>query len=128
VFGSDYPTPDGTCIRDYIHVEDLARAHLDALRYLEQGGASDTFNCGYGRGFSVREVLRMVESVSSVQLRVAEGARRAGDPANLIAGSSRIRQSLGWKPRLDSLERICSTAYRWEQKFRRGAAASAANS
>ena len=118
VFGTDYPTPDGTCIRDYIHVEDLARAHLDALRYLEKGGASDTFNCGYGRGFSVREVLRMVEKVSGVKLRIEDGARRAGDAAELVAETSRIRRVLGWAPRHEELEVICSTAYRWETRPR----------
>ena len=114
VFGTDYPTADGTCVRDYIHVEDLARAHLDALRYLERGGTSDTFNCGYGHGFSVREVLRMVEKVSGVKLRIEDGARRAGDAAELVAETSRIRRVLSWAPRHDELEVICSTAYHWE--------------
>jgi len=114
VFGTDYPTADGTCVRDYIHVEDLARAHLDALRYLDQGGTSDTFNCGYGHGFSVREVLRMVEKVSGVKLRIEDGPRRAGDAAELVAETSRIRRLLSWAPRHDELEVICSTAYQWE--------------
>jgi UDP-glucose 4-epimerase len=118
VFGTDYPTPDGTCIRDYIHVEDLARAHLDALRYLEHGGAPDTFNCGYGRGFSVREVLRMVEQVSGVRLRIEEGGRRAGDPSALVADASRIGSVLGWRPERDDLRGICSTAFRWEARLR----------
>jgi UDP-glucose 4-epimerase len=117
VFGTDYPTRDGTCVRDYIHVDDLARAHLDALRYLEGGGASDTFNCGYGRGFSVREVLRMVEKVSGVKLRIEEGARRAGDAAELVADSAKIRKALGWRPRDDDLEVICASAYRWEAQL-----------
>jgi UDP-glucose 4-epimerase len=117
VFGTDYPTADGTCVRDYIHVEDLARAHVDALRYLEQGGASDAFNCGYGRGYSVREVLRMVEKVSGVKLRVEEGPRRAGDPAQLVAESSKVKGGLGWRPQHDELEVICSTAHRWEAKL-----------
>jgi UDP-glucose 4-epimerase len=117
VFGTDYPTADGTCVRDYIHVEDLARAHVDALRYLEQGGASDAFNCGYGRGYSVREVLRMVEKVSGVKLRVEEGPRRAGDPAELVAGASRVEQMLDWEPKHDDLDVICSTAYKWEAKL-----------
>jgi UDP-glucose 4-epimerase len=116
VFGTDYPTPDGTCIRDYIHVEDLARAHLDALRYLEQGGASDTFNCGYGRGFSVREVLKTVEKVSGAKLRVEDGPRRAGDPVQLVAEAGKIRRVLEWEPRHENLEVICSTAHRWESK------------
>jgi UDP-glucose 4-epimerase len=114
VFGTDYPTPDGTCIRDYIHVEDLARAHLDALRYLEEGGASDTFNCGYGRGFSVREVLKTVEKVSGKKLRIEDGPRRAGDPVQLVADASKIGKLLGWTPQLGSLEVLCATAYQWE--------------
>jgi UDP-glucose 4-epimerase len=118
IFGTDYPTPDGTCVRDYIHVEDLARAHLDALRYLERGGTSETFNCGYGRGFSVREVLRMMEKVSGVKLRIEDGARRAGDAADLVADPSRIRRVLRWTPRHDELEVICSTAYQWEARTR----------
>jgi len=119
VFGTDYPTPDGTCIRDYIHVEDLARAHLDALRYLEQGGAPDTFNCGYGRGFSVREVLKMVEKVSGVTLKIEDGARRAGDPAELVAEAGKIRKLLGWAPRHEELELICATACEWEHRMRK---------
>jgi UDP-glucose 4-epimerase len=120
VYGTDYPTVDGTCVRDYIHVEDLARAHVDALRYLEKGGASETFNCGYGRGFSVREVLRMVEKVSGMKLRVEDGARRAGDAAELVAEAGKVGKVLGWGPRHDELEVICSSAYRWEAKLRSG--------
>jgi UDP-glucose 4-epimerase len=116
VFGSDYPTPDGTCIRDYIHVEDLARAHLDALAYLDGGGASDTFNCGYGRGSSVREVLQVVQKASGVKLTIEDGPRRPGDPPELVAESSRIRKVLGWKPKHDNLEVICETAFRWESR------------
>ena len=123
VFGMDYPTPDGTCIRDYIHVEDLARAHLDALRYLEQGGASDTLNCGYGRGYSVREVLKMVETVSGVRLQIEDGPRRAGDAAALVAEGSKIREALGWLPRHADLREICATAYKWESKRRAAAVA-----
>ena len=118
VYGTDYPTADGTCVRDYIHVEDLARAHLDALRHLEKGGASDTFNCGYGRGFSVREVLRMVEKVSGVKLRIEDGPRRAGDAAELVAEAGRIRRVLGWRPEHDDPGVICSTAYKWEGRLR----------
>ena len=117
VFGTDYPTPDGTCIRDYIHVEDLARAHLDALAYVDRGGASDSFNCGYGRGFSVREVLKAVQRVSGVRLPIKDGPRRPGDPPELVAESSRIRKALAWKPKHDDLEVICSTAYKWEAKL-----------
>jgi len=118
VFGTDYPTPDGTCIRDYIHVEDLARAHLDALAYLDSGGASDAFNCGYGRGFSVRQVLQAVQKAAGIKLPVQDGPRRPGDPPELIAESSRIRNVLGWKPAHDDLEVICATAYQWEKNFR----------
>ena len=123
VFGTDYPTPDGTCLRDYIHVEDLARAHLDALHFLEAGGASDTFNVGYGRGYSVREVLEMVEKVSGVKLRVEDGPRRAGDAAELVADAGKIRKELGWSPRHVELQKICGTAYRWESKSRASAVA-----
>jgi UDP-glucose 4-epimerase len=118
VYGTDYPTADGTCVRDYIHVEDLARAHVDALRYLKKGGASETFNCGYGRGFSVREVLRMVEKVSGVKLRIEDGPRRAGDAADLVAESSKIRKVFRWRPGHDELEVICSTAFKWEASSR----------
>jgi UDP-glucose 4-epimerase len=118
VYGTDYPTPDGTCIRDYVHVEDLARAHVDALRYLDGGGVSDTFNCGYGRGYSVREVLAMVEKVSGVKLKIEEGPRRAGDPAALVAEGGRIKGALDWAPRHEELDIICLTAYRWEAGLR----------
>ena len=117
MFGTDYPTADGTCVRDCIHVEDLARAHLDALRYLEKGGASDTFNCGYGRGSRVREVLRAVEKAAGVKLRIENGPRRPGDPAQLVAESSKIKKLLGWKPKHDDLDVICATAYQWEAKL-----------
>jgi UDP-glucose 4-epimerase len=127
VFGTDYPTPDGTCIRDYIHVEDLARAHLDALRYLEQGGAPDTFNCGYGRGFSVREVLSTVEKVSGRKLRIEEGARRAGDPVQLVAEAGKIREVLGWGAKHDDLATICASAYQWEIAMQRSLASRGRN-
>jgi len=119
IYGTDYPTPDGTCIRDYIHVEDLARAHLDALRYLEKGGASDTFNVGYGRGYSVREVLRAIEKVSGARLQIDEGARRAGDSSQLVSDAQRLRKILRWMPDRDDLEGICDSAYRWEARLRR---------
>lgn len=121
VFGTDYPTPDGTCIRDYVHVEDLAQAHLDSLHYLEGGGNSETFNCGYGRGSSVREVLSAVERVSGVTLAVEDGPRRPGDAATLVAESSKIRKVLGWRPRHDDLDVICATALAWETKLQSGA-------
>jgi len=119
IFGTDYPTPDGTGVRDYIHVEDLASAHLRALDYLRDGGASTTLNCGYGHGFSVREVLRMVEKVSGKPLAVEESPRRAGDPPSLVAQAERIRAVLGWSPRLDDLETIVRTQLEWEYRLQR---------
>ncbi len=115
--GTDYPTPDGTCIRDYIHVEDLAAAHLDALRHLCAGGASTVLNCGYGHGSSVREVLDTVRRVTGVDLPLSEGPRRPGDPPVLVADASRIRDVLGWRPRYDDLEIIVRTAWAWEQRL-----------
>ena len=115
IFGTDYPTPDGTGVRDYIHVEDLARAHLDALEYLRAGGASTTLNVGYGHGYSVREVLASVERVSGVRLRVREEPRRAGDPPALIARAERIRSQLNWHPRHDDLDSIVRTSLAWER-------------
>jgi UDP-glucose 4-epimerase len=117
VFGSDYPTPDGTGVRDYLHIEDLAAAHLNALQYLRGGGKSNTLNVGYGHGYSVREVLRMVESVGGKPLVVREEARRAGDPAYLVARAERIRTELGWRPRHDDLKAIVSSALAWERKL-----------
>jgi UDP-glucose 4-epimerase len=117
VFGSDYDTPDGTGVRDYIHVSDLARAHLLAVKYLRDGGASQTLNCGYGHGYSVREVLRSVERVSGRALKINELARRAGDPPSLVAQSERIRKTLDWKPELDDLDGIVKSALTWEQKL-----------
>ena len=117
IFGTDYPTPDGTGVRDYIHVEDLADAHLRALDYLEQGGSSSIFNCGYGHGYSVREVLKMVEKVNGAPLKIEEMPRRAGDPPSLIADASRIRTTLGWIPKHDNLETIVTTALNWERKL-----------
>ncbi len=117
IFGTDYDTPDGTCVRDYIHVEDLAAAHLQALDYLREGGESATLNCGYGRGFSVREVLAEVERVAGKTLAVTESGRRAGDPPQLIAAARRIRDTLGWKPRHDDLAGIVATALAWERRL-----------
>ncbi|MGE0113699.1 MAG: UDP-glucose 4-epimerase GalE [Steroidobacteraceae bacterium] len=114
VFGTDYPTADGTGIRDYIHVEDLASAHLDALRYLRADGASTTLNVGYGRGFSVREVLSTVAKVSGRELTIVEEARRAGDPAALVARADKVRQVLGWRPKFDNLEVIAKSQLAWE--------------
>jgi UDP-glucose 4-epimerase len=119
VFGTDYPTADGTGVRDYIHVEDLAAAHLDALTYLRDGGQSVTLNCGYGHGYSVREVIRSVERVGERPLVVKEEPRRAGDPPVLIARADRIRSTLGWKPRLDDLDTIVRTSLDWERKLQK---------
>ena len=117
VFGTDYPTADGTGVRDYIHVDDLASAHILALNYLEQGGTSQTLNCGYGHGYSVREVLDTVQKVSGVELDVREQPRRAGDPPALIAKADRIRGVLNWQPQHDDLKFIVKTALAWEKKL-----------
>jgi UDP-glucose 4-epimerase len=119
IFGTDYDTEDGTGVRDYIHVEDLAAAHLDALDYLRKGGAPTTLNVGYGHGYSVRQVLASVERISGQRLAVREEPRRAGDPPALIARADRIRSVLGWRPRLDDLDTIVRTAYAWEQRLLR---------
>lgn len=115
IFGEDYSTPDGTCVRDYIHVCDLADSHVLGVKYLLGGGASDAFNLGNGNGFSVREVIETVERVSGRQVTIQVGARRPGDPAVLVGSSVRARQLLGWTPRFDSLETIVSTAWDWHQ-------------
>jgi UDP-glucose 4-epimerase len=117
VFGADYPTPDGTCIRDYIHVCDLVRAHSDALAYLRGGGESATLNCGYGRGFSVREVIDTVKQVSGVGFKVEFVGRRAGDPANIVAASDLVRSTLKWQPRFRDLQTIVTHALAWELKL-----------
>jgi UDP-glucose 4-epimerase len=117
VFGTDYPTQDGTCIRDYIHVSDLVRAHGDALAYLRAGGQSTTLNCGYGRGFSVLEVIDTVKRVSGVDFAVEPASRRPGDPAQIIADAARIRAVLGWRPQLDDLAVIADHALAWERKL-----------
>jgi UDP-glucose 4-epimerase len=117
IFGTDYPTPDGTGLRDYIHVEDLASAHLDALTYLRNGGESTTLNCGYGHGYSVREVLQAVEKVNGAPLKIAEEPRRAGDPPELVAVADRVRSVLGWTPRYNDLETIVRTSLDWERKI-----------
>ncbi len=124
LFGTDCPTHDGTCLRDYIHVSDLAHAHMLALDYLRAGGDSTILNCGYGRGYSVLEVIEAVKRVSGVDFQVRLGDRRAGDPAMLVAGPDRIRETLGWKPALHDLETIVAHALAWEEglKNRRAAA------
>jgi UDP-glucose 4-epimerase len=117
VFGTDYPTPDGTCIRDYIHVCDLVRAHCDALAYLRAGGDPVTLNCGYGRGFSVLEVIDTVKRVSGAEFKVELAGRRLGDPARVVAASDRARAVLKWQPHFDDLESIVCHALAWERKL-----------
>lgn len=117
VYGTDYPTPDGTGIRDYIHIEDLASAHLSALEYLHKGGKSTVMNVGYGHGSSVREVLEVVKKVSGAELKVVEAGRRPGDPASLVARADRIRTLTGWQPRFNDLETIVADAWRWESSL-----------
>lgn len=115
VFGTDYDTPDGTCIRDYIHVSDLVRAHSDALAHLRRGGASDTFNCGYGHGYSVLEVIEAVRRASGRDFAVRLTARRPGDPTSIVADAARIRATVGWTPQYDDLGTIVSHALAWER-------------
>jgi len=117
IFGTDYPTPDGTGLRDYIHVEDLAAAHLDALNYLRNGGESTTLNCGYGHGYSVREVLEAVGKANGTPLTITEEPRRAGDPPELVAVADKVRSVLGWTPRYDDLDTIVRTSLAWERKI-----------
>jgi UDP-glucose 4-epimerase len=119
VFGTDYPTPDGTGVRDYIHVGDLARAHLLAVDYLAAGGKSEILNCGYGHGYSVRDVLSSVERISGRPLTIIEQPRRAGDPPSLVAKSDRVRSVLGWRPELDDLDGIVKSSLRWEEKLQK---------
>ena len=116
IYGADYPTPDGTCVRDYIHVNDLAAAHILALARLAETGRTETMNCGYGHGYSVREVVDCARKVTGVAFAVEETGRRAGDPPALVADSSRIRELTGWQPRHDDLEFIIRTAWAWEKK------------
>ena len=120
VFGDDYPTPDGTCLRDYIHVVDLADAHVLALEYLRKGGASDIFNLGNGQGFSVKEMIAAAEKATGRSIKVKIGARRAGDPAQLIASSEKARSVLGWKPQFTDVEQVIGTAWRWHEHHPHG--------
>ncbi len=125
VFGDDYPTPDGTCVRDYIHVSDLAQAHVAVLDHIREGGGNVTMNCGYGRGFSVRQVLDVVDGAAADMLGAEPmirrpGPRRAGDPASLIADSSRIRKTLNWRPQYDDLAVMARTALAWEKQLLEG--------
>jgi UDP-glucose 4-epimerase len=114
VFGDDYETPDGTCVRDYIHVEDLASAHLSSLRYLLSGGKSTTLNCGYGKGYSVKEVLDTFQEANDITLKIEQGPRRAGDVKELVADIRKISKTLDWVPKYDNLETIVKDAYNWE--------------
>ena len=123
VFGTDYPTKDGTCIRDYIHVSDLVAAHMDALRYLKNGGDNQVLNCGYGNGYSVLEVIEMVKRLSGKDFPVAIAPARAGDPAAIVARADKIRSVLGWQPKYDDLETIVRHALAWEQKLPKKSAA-----
>jgi len=118
IYGTDYPTPDGTCIRDYIHVSDLIDAHLIALNYLLDNGQDDVFNCGYGHGYSVREVIYAVKKVTGVDFKVIETYIRPGDPHKLVADSSKIKEKLNWKPQYDDLEFIIKTAWQWEKTYK----------
>lgn len=115
VFGTDYPTKDGTCVRDYIHVTDLAAAHILAVKYLIDGNESNTFNLGNGVGFTVNEVIEKAKQVTKLPIKVEQDARRAGDPAVLIASSEKAKEVLGWKPKYDSLETIIETAWNWHK-------------
>ena len=117
VFGTDYDTPDGTCLRDYIHVSDLISAHVDALAHLRKGGDSGIFNCGYGKGYSVLDVIRAVEKAHGAAFTVNRVPRRPGDPAAIVAGAARVREVLGWQPKYDDLDLIVSSALAWEKKL-----------
>ena len=117
IFGTDYPTKDGTCIRDYIHVSDLVDAHILAMERLLKTGGSDVFNIGYGKGFSVREVVEEAKKVTGVNFSVEEGERRDGDPPELVAQSSRIKNELGWSPKYDDISFIIKTAWEWERRL-----------
>jgi UDP-glucose 4-epimerase len=120
IFGNDYPTPDGTCVRDYIHISDIARAHLLALKHLENGGKSDFFNMGNGSGFSVLQVIETVEKVTGKNIPREITPRRAGDPSTLIASSDKIREALGWHPEFPDLESIIESAWKWHESHPEG--------
>ncbi len=123
VYGTDYPTPDGTCLRDYIHVSDLIAAHMDALAHLRKGGESGIFNCGYGKGYSVLEVIKAVEKAAGRPVNHVLGPRRAGDPAGIVAGADRVRDILGWEPKYADLDLIVRSALDWEKHLARRNAA-----
>lgn len=117
IFGTDYDTPDGTCIRDYIHVLDLAEAHIKALKYLENGGKSEVFNLGNGNGFSVREVIETAQKITGKEIKAVEVDRRPGDPPVLVGSSKKAREVLGWQPKYDDLSSIIETAWKWHKKL-----------
>ena len=117
IFGTDYDTPDGTCIRDYIHVTDLAEAHILALEYLQNGGESDFFNLGNGNGFSVKEVIETAEEITGKDIKAAEAERRAGDPPILVGSSTKAKETLNWNPKYDELSKIIETAWNWHKKI-----------
>jgi UDP-glucose 4-epimerase len=123
VFGTDYETPDGTCLRDYIHVSDLISAHMDALSHLRRSGESGIFNCGYGKGYSVLEVIRAVEKAFGGPIKANRVARRAGDPAAIVAGADRVKTILSWKPKYNDLDTIVASALAWENHLTRRNAA-----
>jgi UDP-glucose 4-epimerase len=123
VFGTDYDTPDGTCLRDYIHVSDLIAAHMDALAHLNRGGESGIFNCGYGKGYSVLEVIKAVEKAYGGKVAHTLGPRRAGDPAAIVAGANRVRDILGWQPKHADLDFIVNSALAWERHLEKRNAA-----
>lgn len=116
IFGNDYPTPDGTCIRDYVHVDDLAEAHILALEYLRKGGKSEIVNCGYGKGYSVNEVVETMRKVSGVDFKAEYKPRRAGDVVAVWADPSKAKSLLGWKPKYADLSLICKTSFEWEKE------------
>ena len=115
IFGTDYPTKDGTCIRDYIHIDDLANAHLEALKYLQQTGQSNVFNVGYSQGYSVKEVIEIVKEVSGVDFKVIAESRRSGDPIELSAKNEKILSLTHWRPKYNDLKGIITSAYQWEK-------------
>lgn len=120
IFGDDYPTPDGTCLRDYVHVLDLADAHILALNYLKSGGNSEIFNLGNGRGFSVKEIIAAAESVTAAKIKTEIGSRRAGDPAQLIASSAKAKKILGWTPKFSAIDKIIADAWNWHKNHPAG--------
>jgi UDP-glucose 4-epimerase len=122
IYGSDYQTPDGTCVRDYIHVSDLSSAHILALEWLLKGKESQTFNLGNERGFSVKEVVELAEHIAGVKVKLQDAPRREGDPPVLVSSNAQIREKLGWKPRFSDLETILKTAWQWECLWRGGGA------